>query len=257
MKKEISKSDVVNANKEFYNLEAKEYLENEYYAYTNNIQADVLNNLHYSVSNSEGNEQFLDLACGSGFLSKLVSRNDLLQKGTGIDISEEQVALFNSEVKSPKFIAKVGDVTKLDFEDNSIDVVAGYSVLHHFFDYYEVLKEVTRVVKKGGVIYFDFEPNRKFQNKLSKLIKLRRKLFDTKTEKNSLHELEDIAEYHNNFEPGIDVEELSKFLQKDYEILKISKRIPEHNWVMSKTLDILSNFSFTYSPNFYIIAKKK
>lgn len=256
MKNKILKEDVVKANKEFYNLEAEEYLENEYYAYTNSIKKDVLKNLKLCAENSGSNDKFLDVACGSGFLSKIVDDNNIFKNGIGVDISEKQVELYNKNINNESFNAQVADVTKLELTDNSIDVAAGYSVLHHFFSYYEVLNEITRVLKPGGIIYFDFEPNSKFQKKMKFLIKLRRKILDNKST-DSLSELESMAEYHNNYEPGINVDDLVHFLSKDYEIIKVGTRIPEHNKLMSCIFYVLSKVSFSFSPNFFIIAKKK
>ena len=43
------------------------------------------------------------------------------------------------------------------FKDNSLDMVATYSVLHHVPDYLDVVREFVRVVKLGGIIYIDHE----------------------------------------------------------------------------------------------------
>ncbi|MDP1731598.1 MAG: methyltransferase domain-containing protein [Devosia sp.] len=47
------------------------------------------------------------------------------------------------------------DLAGLD--DNSVDMVAAYSVLHHIPVYLSAISEFARVVRPGGVIYIDHE----------------------------------------------------------------------------------------------------
>jgi len=56
----------------------------------------------------------------------------------------------------PTFV--VGDITKLDLEDDSSDICFLGGVLHHFPNYEVVLKEIDRVLKKGGIM-IAIEPN--------------------------------------------------------------------------------------------------
>ncbi len=42
-------------------------------------------------------------------------------------------------------------------EDESFDLIATYSVLHHIPDYLSAIREMTRVLRPGGVIYLDHE----------------------------------------------------------------------------------------------------
>ena len=44
-----------------------------------------------------------------------------------------------------------------NLEDNSVDMVATYSVLHHVPDYLSAVEEFLRVVRPGGVIFVDHE----------------------------------------------------------------------------------------------------
>ena len=47
-------------------------------------------------------------------------------------------------------------------EDNSIDFIATYSVLHHIPDYIMTINEMIRVCAPGGVIYIDHEQNNEY-----------------------------------------------------------------------------------------------
>ena len=49
-----------------------------------------------------------------------------------------------------------------NIQNESIDLLAAYSVLHHIPDYLGILKEFMRVLKPGGVIYIDHEYSNEF-----------------------------------------------------------------------------------------------
>lgn len=249
----IDQSDVISANREYYNSVADEYLQHESYAYTDDIISDVKGLLRKGKGLASDDKQFLDVGCGSGFLSGLVVDAALFESGEGIDISERQVELYNKKLNTLNFSAKVGDVAKMSFNDEAFDMAGGYSVLHHFYDYFEVLDEVTRVLKPGGVLYFDFEPNRSFKKLMELPISLRKKFLDRAPK--GMDYTESVAEFHNNFAPGIDINELISYLSHRYEIIEFGGRFP--GTVAGSILKQLSKLSFSFSPCFYLLARKK
>lgn len=87
----------------------------------------------------------------------------LAQEGNeviGIEISPDAVQVANARAreKGVNFSARVGDLEKLPFEDNSFDICFCGWVLHHFPDISEAVAELVRVLKPGGKIAFA-EPN--------------------------------------------------------------------------------------------------
>ncbi|VVB94828.1 Ubiquinone/menaquinone biosynthesis C-methyltransferase UbiE [uncultured archaeon] len=102
--------------------------------------------------------RILDLGSGTGNLAL-----KFLNKGcwvTACDVSQKSLDILskrannNSNLELSLLIDK-----KLPFENNSFDVVATYSVLHHIPDYLFTIKEFIRVLKPGGYIYIDHEAN--------------------------------------------------------------------------------------------------
>ena len=244
---------VTAANREYYDAAADQYLENERYAYTKDIKADVVRLLRFGAEQVENRERFLDFGSGSGFLSTQVVENNLFKQVVGIDISERQAQLYQESVKDRRCNAVVGDCIALPLRSGLFDMAASYSVLHHFFDYRTLLKEVTRVLKPGGILYCDFEPNRKFQRLMALPIKLRRRFFDKAPQ--NLDRLEEVAEYHNRIEPGIRRGQLLQWLSGDFEVLAAGRRCPHVRGYA--ILKALGKISFAFVPYFYILARKK
>lgn len=244
---------VLRANQKFYDILAGDYRRIESYAYSKKIIKEVTKILFFCASSSPSNKSFLDFGCGSGFLSEIVFKYKIFQNVIGIDISSEQVTLFNEKFKYNNYKAIVSDIVHTGFASNSFDAAGCYSVIHHIYDYKAAVKEITRVLKPEGVFYCDFEPNRKFQQLMSVPIKIRRKTIDKPPD--GLDKLEHIAEYHNNFELGIDKDHFVTWLSQNYEILKIGPRFPE--LFSALILKVLFNLNWSFSPCFYVIARKK
>lgn len=94
----------------------------------------------------------LDIGCGGGFLT-----NSMAKKGynvTGLDISAESliVARNHDETKSVNYVE--GDATKLPFSDNSFDIITSMDFLEHVDYPKDVVKEVSRVLKPGGLFFY-------------------------------------------------------------------------------------------------------
>lgn len=98
----------------------------------------------------------LDIGCGYGEQSLR-----LLEGGAwvcGIDISQNYIDSLLNKVKeggydSDNYDFRVMDAHNLDIPDGSIDLVVGRGILHHL-DLEVSLKEIQRVLKKGGRAVF-------------------------------------------------------------------------------------------------------
>jgi SAM-dependent methyltransferase len=109
----------------------------------------------------------IDLGCGTGrdayILSKLVGENGRV---IGIDMTDEQLDVAKKYIdvmtekfgfKKPNIEFKKGYIEELDklgIEDNSVDIVISNCVVNLSFDKSKLLKEIFRVLKPGGELYF-------------------------------------------------------------------------------------------------------
>ena len=67
---------------------------------------------------------------------------------------------------------QVADIQDLPFEDNSFDMVIANSMLYHVPDIEKGLREVRRVLKKGGVFYCATFGEHNFTDRLAEWFKL-------------------------------------------------------------------------------------
>lgn len=89
-------------------------------------------------------ESLLVVGCGSGVEAAILAQN-LKAKVVGIDLED------NFDAAARKFAAlETGDAENLLFKDETFDFVFSYHALEHFPNPKKALKEMHRVLKKGG-----------------------------------------------------------------------------------------------------------
>jgi len=125
-----------------------------------------------SIKTEIQEKQALDFGCGAGNLTKFLL--DLDVEVTAADLSSEFLKLIERRFGSTAKLrtAQLNGEDLRNFADNSFDLIATYSVLHHIPDYLAIVREFVRVAKVGGVIFIDREMNENYWFKNSDLEKL-------------------------------------------------------------------------------------
>jgi ubiquinone/menaquinone biosynthesis C-methylase UbiE len=110
--------------------------------------------LHFA--SLEGKEDFLEVGCGSGAVSKYVA-SDYHLNVIGIDLDPELIELAKEgihDMTNIHFLA--ADATHLPFPDSDFDIVLSFGVMHHISNWLDALKEIHRVLKpEGYFVYAD------------------------------------------------------------------------------------------------------
>lgn len=96
--------------------------------------------------------KILDVGCGAGFLSNPLGRT---YQVTGIDQSASSLAVaerHRPEGSQVTYLA--GDAYQLPFSDQTFDVVMAMDILEHLADPRACVREMARVLRPGGKIFF-------------------------------------------------------------------------------------------------------
>lgn len=100
----------------------------------------------------------LEIACGSGLLTSSILASGQFSEVHCGDISnefmfklEERVKNISTQTKTYKYLF---DANSLPFKNESFDYVFGNSVLHHFANFENTIRDAYRVLKKGGAAVF-------------------------------------------------------------------------------------------------------
>lgn len=109
--------------------------------------------------------RLLDVGCGTGFVIGLAK--DLFAEIHGVDIT--QAMLDRVDRSSGNITLHRSVAEKLPFPNGHFDAATAYSFIHHLSDYGEVLREVHRVLRPGGMFYIDLDPNRAFWQAMSEV----------------------------------------------------------------------------------------
>jgi 2-polyprenyl-6-hydroxyphenyl methylase / 3-demethylubiquinone-9 3-methyltransferase len=106
-----------------------------------------------------GNIRILDLGCGAGFLA-----NELVRFGydvTGLDASESTLEVARRHDSTGKVDYRRGDAYCMEFGDGIFDAVCAMDFLEHVENPGQVVREVSRVLRAGGLFFF-YTFNRNF-----------------------------------------------------------------------------------------------
>ena len=111
----------------------------------------IANSAAYLAPYLEPGLSLLDVGCGPGTITSEFAERLAPGRVIGMDASAEVIAKA-SEFVAPNLAFEVGDAYALPYPDDSFDIVHAHQVLQHVGRPVDVLRELRRVVKPGGII---------------------------------------------------------------------------------------------------------
>jgi ubiquinone/menaquinone biosynthesis C-methylase UbiE len=193
---------IKDANREVYNnMSPERYNQNE--SIFNDSRKATCSEILKNAANESGTERYLDIATGTGNLLRLAEK--FFDKCFGIDIGENLLCAIKGDF--PEINLSASDAEQLPFKDESFNVVSCYAMLHHLLTHEKLFQQCYNVLKDGGTLYTDHDPNyflNRFYHLIYKLRYRNRPGFGS--------DLEELAEYHNAYSSGINPVELKKVL---------------------------------------------
>jgi len=105
------------------------------------------------------NKIIMDAGCGSGYSSELILNEFNPSELIAFDYMPEQIELAKKRNLNVDFF--VGDVRKLELQDNTCDAAFIFGILHHIPEWKAALEEIARVLKLDGVLLVE-EPEVNF-----------------------------------------------------------------------------------------------
>jgi len=96
------------------------------------------------------NKTVLDIACGEGYGSALLSKQ--ANQVIGIDIDDSTIKHASSKYTLPNLKFAVGDCAAIPLADSSVDVIVSFETIEHHAKHEEMMREFKRVLKSDGFL---------------------------------------------------------------------------------------------------------
>lgn len=156
---------------------------------------------NFLIKNSILSHEVHVLSIGSGDGKLEIEMSSLVKTITGVELSESAVQKAIKKAKEAKLKNlhfQAGDITEIDFDDDSFDVIWAPALLHHLDDIaIDKLLDNSRKWLKPGGIFISIDPSSR------RLVGLFKNLFAKKYDK-----------YHSPDERELDIKSLTQSLRK-------------------------------------------
>ena len=104
------------------------------------------------------NKKVLDLGCGEGYGSDMLSKKAI--SVVGLDISKEAIENARLKYRRENLKFTIGECDAIPFKSNSFDLVVNFEVIEHIRNQGLMLEEIRRVLSEKGILIIS-SPSRK------------------------------------------------------------------------------------------------
>ncbi len=215
-----SSEAVAQANRKVYNrLQVAHYNQNR--SILNPAQTARLSGILTELREKTGGVSFLDVGTGTGQLLTLA--REIFPICTGVDQADRLLAQVRELTGFDRLVS--GRADALPFASESFDAVGMYALLHHLYDPSPALAEAFRVLKPGGMLYTDHDPNYFFGRFYHLWYR-----FKFRNRHGFGDPDEDLAEYHHSHTSGLNPEVLrQKLVELGFDDVRVHYRHPTNH----------------------------
>jgi GT2 family glycosyltransferase/SAM-dependent methyltransferase len=129
------------------------------------VEGDIkLEHVHryLAVRDMARGKRVLDIACGEGYGSKILSAEAI--SVVGVDVDHASVAHAAATYTDPKIRFLRGDIVAIPLGDASVDLVVSFETLEHLTDHRTMMLEIKRVLAPGGVLVVSSPDKREYSD---------------------------------------------------------------------------------------------
>ncbi len=155
-KGDLKHQEVRQANIAYYDSVAEVYEgEIEQAVHQADFNQKRIDGMVKSLAEKTQRRLFLDLGCGTGNVLKFGKK--YFKRAIGVDVSFNML----KQARQSGLEVVQADILSLPFKSEVFDLVSIFSVLHHIYDYPLVFGQISRILKKEGYLYSDWDPAKK------------------------------------------------------------------------------------------------
>lgn len=108
-------------------------------------------NRYVFAANYVKTKKVLDLACGSGYGTRILSDAGA-KEVIGIDISREAIAYASKKYGNDKTHFKISDALEINLPAKHFDVIVCFEFIEHIVNQEALLKEIRRLLSNDGIL---------------------------------------------------------------------------------------------------------
>lgn len=100
----------------------------------------------------------LEVGCGRGVGVEVILQRFGAARVTAIDVDPKMVTLAKGRLSAygpDRVELRMGDAAAIESPDEAFDAVFDFGILHHVPDWQRAVKEIARVLRPGGLFFFE------------------------------------------------------------------------------------------------------
>lgn len=118
---------------------------------SNLLMQEAMARYKFVLKHLKNDLNILDLACGVGYGTDMLHKDG--RNTYGLDIDSDTITYARKQYEGKGVTFLQGNALSTPFKDNYFDCVVAYEMIEHIARPTKLLKEIKRVLKKGGTLF--------------------------------------------------------------------------------------------------------